>query len=408
MSLNQWFLQAILPSGTLAILLMPVTARASSPPFFIAETLVLETIELDPHVSQTQAQTLTISSDLSESFVETSSPNQVPVASPQSLDLPVSEQPTQDDGVQSMAQHLTPLKSEAALHEVAAPWPQVGLTLAQIRPANTSDEWEFVLEPYLFVPFSVTTDISVAGITQSISVGLGDLFNLDSIFSGALRFEARNPQYGFFADVSHIRVREGRAITGYPVPPALANLVNQRTPITIPPGTPLDVAVTATGRTTTINLGGYYRVVDQYLGTTSTNEPTYPRLLFDPYLGLRIVVLSGSLDFGVGLGNLVLEDLVLDESATLLKPLLGAQLGLELSDQWSLGLRGDISGFNIGAAENLAWSVWAGARYRFAPSVALQLAYQYKESRYRGGQGITQFSLDQSQHGVWLGFDIGL
>jgi len=192
------------------------------------------------------------------------------------------------------------------------------------------------------------------------------------------------------------------------VPPALANLVNQRTPITIPPGTPLDVAVTATGRTTTINLGGYYRVVDQYLGTTSTNEPTYPRLLFDPYLGLRIVVLSGSLDFGVGLGNLVLEDLVLDESATLLKPLLGAQLGLELSDQWSLGLRGDISGFNIGAAENLAWSVWAGARYRFAPSVALQLAYQYKESRYRGGQGITQFSLDQSQHGVWLGFDIGL
>jgi len=93
----------------------------------------------------------------------------------------------------------------------------------------------------------------------------------------------------------------------------------------------------------------------------------------------RIVVLSGSLDFGVGLGNLVLEDLALDESATLLKPLLGAQLGLELSDQWALGLRGDISGFNIGAAENLAWSIWAGARYRFAPSVALQLAYQYKD-----------------------------
>ncbi len=100
----------------------------------------------------------------------------------------------------------------------------------------------------------------------------------------------------------------------------------------VPPGTPVDATVRATGRTTTFDLGGYYRVVDKYLGHTEADQPTYPRLLVDPYLGLRIARLSGDLDFSFNVGRLPLNNVPLSQSATLLKPLLGGQLGLELSD----------------------------------------------------------------------------
>ncbi|PZV16102.1 MAG: hypothetical protein DCF21_10990 [Leptolyngbya sp.] len=153
---------------------------------------------------------------------------------------------------------------------------------------------------------------------------------LNAIASGALRFEVRQPQYGFFVDVSHISVRQGRTILDFPLPTLVVDLASLRTGQNIPPGTPLDVGVTATGRMTTVNLGGYYRAVDQFLGTTETNASTYPRLLVDPYLGLRLVALSGSLDFDVTLGPVVLEDLNLSDSGVLVKPLLGTRVGVEV------------------------------------------------------------------------------
>lgn len=88
--------------------------------------------------------------------------------------------------------------------------------------------------------------------------------------------------------------------------------------------------------------------------------------------------------------------------------MVGAQVGLELSPQWALGLRGDIAGLAIGADESFAWALWAGARYRFSPGWAVQLGYQYKDARYRIGEGATQFGIDQTQNGMWLGLDISL
>ncbi|PSN11407.1 hypothetical protein C7293_24435 [filamentous cyanobacterium CCT1] len=149
-------------------------------------------------------------------------------------------------------------------------------------------------------------------------------------------------------------------------------------------------------------------MVDQYLGRTEADQPTYLRLLVDPYLGLRVARLSGDLNFNFNVGGLPLNNVPLNQSATLVKPLLGGQMGLELSDRWALGLRGSISGLGIGADENFAWSVLAGARYQVSQRAALQLAYQAKESRYSAGQGIGRFSVNQAQQGLWLGVDIGL
>jgi opacity protein-like surface antigen len=306
-----------------------------------------------------------------------------------------------------MAQDLVPLMTGTlAAESASAAMPVETTQVAQVRPANDGDGWEYVLSPYLFVPFSVRSDITVGGVTRSVSAGLGDVFNLDKIFSGALRFEARQPQYGFFADASHIFVREGRGVTGFPLPPTVADAILAQTGLPIPPGTPVDASITGTGRTTTVSLGGYYRVVDQVLGEDAASA-AYPRLMVDPYLGVRLVSLNGSLDFDVALAGAT-RTARLSDSTVLFKPMLGAQVGLELSDQWALGLRGDLSGLAIGADDSFAWGLWAGARYQFSPGWALQVGYQYKDANYSLGQGATRFSIDQTQQGIWTGLDIRL
>lgn len=399
----------LLGGGVLLIAYFATPAQANSPVFLLTKNPEPEASEADSEadIVAEQFEDSAPAVGLFESFAATL-PSEQPSALPSPLNLSFSTPPNQGDWLESTAQHLTPLKSGLATQsEVETAVDQPQQTLAQVRPTNDDDGWEFVIEPYIFVPFDVRTDISVGGITESVSVGLGDLFSLDRIFAGALRVEARQPQYGFFADLAHVYVREGRGITGFPLPPTLAGLATQQTGIPVPPGIPVDAAVRATGRTTTFDVGGYYRVVDQYLGRTEADQPTYPRLLVDPYLGLRIARLSGDLDFSFNVGGLPLNNVPLSQSATLLKPLLGGQLGLELSELWALGLRGSISGLGIGADENFAWSLLAGARYQVSQRAALQLAYQIKESRYSTGEGLSRFSVNQAQQGIWLGVDVG-
>lgn len=322
-------------------------------------------------------------------------------------DLVSNELAFEADAAMGGAQDLVPLIPGLMAAESVVETVSAANQVAQVRPSSEGEAWEYVLSPYLFVPFSVRSELTVGGVTRSVSAGLGDLFSLDRIFSGALRFEARQPKYGFFADASHVFVREGQGVTGFPLPPAVASVIAAQAGVPIPPGTPLDANITGTGRTTTVSLGGYYRVVDQVLGADAASASSYPRLMVDPYLGVRLVALNSSLDFDVAIAG-VNRTAQLNDSTVLFKPMLGTQVGLELSDQWALGLRGDVSGLAIGADDSLAWSLWAGARYRFSPGWALQFGYQYKDSSYSLGQGATRFSIDQTQQGIWTGLDIRL
>lgn len=305
----------------------------------------------------------------------------------------------------SAAAALEPVFAATTQSDPAAALEIDSRPLAQIRTAPDGDGWEYVLTPYLFLPFNINATVNVAGVEQSASIGLGDLFNLDRVLAAALRFEARNPQYGFFGDLSYVYAREGRSLTNFPLPQVVTDPLSLVSGVPVPPGTPASVTATATSRTTTLDLGGFYRVVDQTLGENAT----YPRLLVDPLAGLRLIFLSGSVDFtDIAVGPVPLGARSLSQSATLVQPLLGAQASLELSERWAVGLRGDIAGFGIGADENLSWNILLGTRYSFNDTLALQLAYRFTELRYREGQGTDSFGLAQSQNGLWVGLDIGL
>ena len=326
---------------------------------------------------------------------------ELPAATSSPVELPTAEFPAAEPlTTESPAAELMPLVAATGM---ASPQPAAdAVPLAQVRPAPDGDGWEYVLQPYLFVPLSIQSTVNVAGVEQSISTGLGDLFNFDRVLAGALRFEASDPQYGFFTDLSYVYVREGRSLANFPLPQVITDPLSLVSPVPVPPGTPASVTGTATSRMTTLDLGGFYRVVDRSLA----NNATYPRLLVDPLAGLRVIFLSGSLDFSnIAVGGVPLGGRSLSQSATLVQPLIGAQASLELSDRWAVGLRGDIAGFGIGADENLSWNLLLGTRYSFNSTLALQLAYRFTEFRYRQASTL---GMAQSQNGFWVGLDIGL
>jgi len=61
---------------------------------------------------------------------------------------------------------------------------------AQDESPVSERSWRFSVEPYFFIPLYVGAQVTIAGRTASLNLGLGDILNLDAAFDGGLRFEA--------------------------------------------------------------------------------------------------------------------------------------------------------------------------------------------------------------------------
>lgn len=144
------------------------------------------------------------------------------------------------------------------------------------------------------------------------------------------------------------------------------------------------IRVTADGsvsvRQITIDAAVSYRVVDTVLNDSPEETNFYPRLVVAPIVGVRTNFLRQTIEVDtVRLDNIPIPDDRLPTidrdfrfSRTLVEPMIGMQFGLDLSDRWALGLRTDLSGFNIGADRNLTWNLSAGAQYHLSRSASLQ------------------------------------
>jgi len=259
------------------------------------------------------------------------------------------------------------------------------------------DDWEFIIEPYLFLPTNVEADVTVAGREASMEADLGDILNLDSIFAASLRLEGRRDRFGLILDGSYMFAQEEgeQEVT---IPQAAVAQFGLTDDLEV------DADTTVTARLGTIDLAGFYRVVDDYLGTTDTGEDTYPRLFIDPVVGLRLNFVSQDLEIeSIDVGNVALDDQDFNRSVTLLEPMIGARIGLDLSERWAIGMRGDVSGFGINGDENLTWNFLAGTQYWLSRSTALQLAYRINQFIYEDGDGTDSYGLDLTQEGLWLG-----
>lgn len=318
--------------------------------------------------------------------------------------------------------------------------------------AATEEGWQFSVQPYVFVPLDVNADVTVDGRTTSLDLGLGDILNLDRAFDAGLRLEAQRNRLGFILDGFYISASDsgslGRSFSGGSLlqfaertsPDRLQQFTQRFDPVRLQQfllqrfgperlqqivqtgeqialNTP--VRVTADGRVSvrqiTVDAAISYRVVDTSLNDSPNDslEETnfYPRLVIAPIVGVRTNSLRQTIEIDtVRIDNLPISDDRLPTidnrefrfSRTLVEPMIGAQFGLGLSDRWNLNLRGDVSGFNIGADRNLTWNLLAGAEYRLSRLASLQLGYRFNSFDFEDGESFRRVRLNLRQNGLWL------
>ncbi|MBF2075891.1 MAG: hypothetical protein IGS50_19325 [Synechococcales cyanobacterium C42_A2020_086] len=304
---------------------------------------------------------------------------------------------------------------------------------ASWSPPTPSDRWQFSVEPYFFIPLDVHADVTVSGRSTSLDLGLGDILDLDRVFDGGLRLEAQRDRWGIILDGFYVFAEQSGGLGQTFSSGSLLQFVRQTAPGRLEQftqrfsperlqqvaqlgrqiGLNTPVRVTARGtvsvRQITADAAVSYRVIDTALDN-SPQEPLYPRFVLAPLVGVRTNFLRQTIEVDtVRIDGLPIPDDAIPPidrsfrlSRTLVDPLVGAQFGVDLSDRWSLGLRGDVSGFNIGADQNWTWNLLAGVQYRLSRLASLQLAYRFNGFDFEDGEGLTRAKLNLRQNGLWL------
>ena len=306
-------------------------------------------------------------------------------------------------------------------------------SLSSPTPSNS---WQFSAEPYFFVPLGVQADVTVDGRSTSLDLGLDDILNLDRAFNAGLRLGAQNNRWGLILDGFYLSAEEsgrlGQTFSAGSLlqfvqrtaPRRLEAFIQQFDPEQLQQvaqqlgerqiGLNTPVRITASGNVAveqvTVDAAVSYRVVDTSLDHSPEESNFYPRFMVAPILGVRTNFLRQTIEVDtIRVDNLPISDDALPRidrefrfSRTLVEPLIGAQFGLGLSERWSLGFRGDVSGFNIGADENLTWNLLASVQYRLSRLASLQLGYRFNSFDFEDGEGFARAKLNLRQNGLWL------
>jgi len=361
-------------------------------------SLLPESVESTTQTQALRASRSTNSLNLiSQADVPTSQPLE-PSVEPAAEDAPISEpsEPTIEPAT-DQTPTTEPLEPTTEPAE-----PTMEPTVEDLSAQRSSDRWQVSVAPYLFVPLDVEADVTVAGRSGSINLGLGDILSFDRAFSAGLRVEAWKNRLGLILDGLYVSARNSGNFG-----------------LTVPEGTLASFGINSAFRVNadgslsvrqgTIDLAVSYRVVDTVLGSSTEPTQRFPRLVFAPIVGIRTNILSQELEIdeiGIPVTPIGPVSLSADQefsfSRTFVEPMIGAQIGLDLSDRWSFSIRGDVSGFNINADRNFTWNLLADVQYHFSSSSSLQLAYRFNDFDFEDGSGLTRARVNLSQNGLLL------
>ncbi|MBW4623497.1 MAG: hypothetical protein KME17_29585 [Cyanosarcina radialis HA8281-LM2] len=269
------------------------------------------------------------------------------------------------------------------------------------------ERWKFSVEPYFTVPLNVQLDATVLGRSASIDLGLGDILNFDRAFSGGVRVESRKNRWGIIFDGFYTSVGDSGNI-GVTFPEGSLSQFGVNFPVRASADADLSV------RDGIIDLAASYRAIDTVLGNSATSSNPFPRLTVEPLLGIRIDILSLELEVdNIRLNDVPISSLPLPPSIPLdrdfefnetsVEPLVGAEIRLDLSNRWAFGLRGDVSGFGIGAERNTTWNLLVSSQYSLSPSTSLRLGYRFNNFDFEDGEGLRRVKVNLTQNELLLG-----
>lgn len=322
---------------------------------------------------------------------------------PESAANPTEEAQNTPSGAIAQSEAPTPSPAEPAPPPVE---PTSSPAEAASQPA-TVNEWQVSVKPYVFVPFGVEVDATAAGRSTSIDLGLDDILEFDRAFNAGIFLEAQKGPFGFIFNGFYVTAKDsGNLGVTFPAGTLPGVAANIPFPVRVSADASLSI------RQGVIDLAGSYQAVNTKLGDPAAPTP-FPRLIVSPFLGIRVNIIRQKLEVDdVRLNDISVNNLPLPATLpvnqdfrfdrTSVEPLLGAQIGLALSQRWAFGIRGDVSGFNVNADRNLTWNILVSTQYNLSPTTALQLGYRFSDFNFEDGAGLRRTKIDLRQNGLLL------
>jgi hypothetical protein len=283
----------------------------------------------------------------------------------------------------TLAAELMPLnQGDVPLEET--PSPEV-ISQTTDAPAATEVPWRFVLEPYLYLPFETSGDVTVNNIEVPFDYDLGEV--LESLtFATYGRFEAWQGPWAFVLDGYYFNTVESESVV-VNTPPQLQGQL---------PGE-INIDGTAETSVTKLDFAGAYRFGDgnlpNALATADTEFDLGP-FIFDAIAGVRFYFFSNDIELTSDIG----QEFDFSRSATFVEPLLGGRARWNLSDNLAVLAAANVSGLGIG---DMTFSLesYAGIDWLFSGNTSMTVVYRVTYIDYdRDSSGLNFF-----QHGPALG-----
>jgi len=88
-----------------------------------------------------------------------------------------------------------------------------------------------------------------------------------------------------------------------------------------------------------------------------------------------------------------------DDTLAFVDPIVGGRVFIPMTKTWFFGLRGDIGGFGIGNASDLALNGSAFFNWQITQPISMQFGYRALYMKYNEGEN----EWNATQHGPWVG-----
>lgn len=219
-------------------------------------------------------------------------------------------------------------------------------------PANTAEEWTFILSPYVWFS-GLGGEVTLPRGSESFNADFGDIFeNLK--FSVMGLFEARRRNFSLVLDLMYINQQQGIPV----------------------PGQGAYSGGSARLKTTEASAIGLFTLLDQ------------PGGRFELGGGLRAWWMNTEINLDPGL----LPARSVDQTTNWVDPIIAARGSVRLNERLSLTGYGDIGGFGVGS--EFTWQAMATLDWRVSDWISASVGYRWIQIDYEASRA--KIDLDMS------------
>ena len=234
------------------------------------------------------------------------------------------------------------------------------LILGVSAPGNSeilakSDQWRSFFSIYGWLP-AITGDVKVKGLESDLDATYSDVLNNMDFFFMA-HYEGFKGQWGIMLDGMYAQLEFEKEHPGGAVPGRRQVKFTQ----------------------SLVELAVPYRL-------------TWNPVVADVFFGVRYNYIYGE----IAIPSRAVKK---DDTLAFLDPIVGGRVFFPLAKGWTLGLRGDIGGFGIGNASDLALNGNAFVNWQINEVLSLQGGYRALYMKYNSGES----EWNGTQHGPWMG-----